>query len=61
MAYEPGVRYVLQPERTGHEMPGMREELRAGLEQPWKASLAERARLAERSAVAVLGRLLAAR
>ena len=32
----------------------LREELRAGLEQLWKASLAERARLAERSVVLVL-------
>ncbi len=67
-----GVRYVLESERMGHEVPGMRgvyshvtpgmrAELRAGLEQLWKSSLAERARLAERSAVPVLDSLLAAR
>jgi hypothetical protein len=64
-----GVRYVLQSERMGHEVPGMRgvyshitprmrAELRDGLQELWEASLHERAQLAERSAVAVLDRIL---
>jgi hypothetical protein len=64
------VRYVLQSERMGHEVPGMRgvyshitpgmrAELRAGLQELWEASLLERSRLAPRSAVAVLDGLLA--
>jgi hypothetical protein len=40
--------------------PGMREELRAGLEHFWKVSLMERVRLAERSAVPVLDHILMA-
>jgi len=65
-----GVRYVLQSERMGHEVPGMRgvyshitprmrDELKARLQELWEASLHERARLAPRSAVAVLDGLLA--
>jgi hypothetical protein len=67
---EIGVRYVLQSERMGHEVPGMRgvyshitprmrAELTAGLQELWEASLHERSQLAARSAVAVLDRLLA--
>jgi hypothetical protein len=66
---EIGVRYVLQSERMGHEVPGMRgvhshitpgmrAELKAGLQELWEASLLERSRLAERSAVAVVDGLL---
>jgi integrase len=66
---ELGVRYVLQSERMGHEVPGMRGvyahitprmrgELREGLQGIWEASLYERTRLAERSVVAVLDRIL---
>jgi hypothetical protein len=69
-SYEIGVRYVLQSERMGHEVPGMRgvyshitprmrAELTAGLQELWEASLHERSQLAARSAVAVLDRLLA--
>jgi integrase len=65
-----GIRYVLQSERMGHEVPGMRgvythitsrmrAELRDALQELWKASLRERALLAKRSVVAVLDGLLA--
>ncbi len=65
-----GIRYVLQSERMGHEVPGirgvyshvtpgMRDEAKAGLQELWEASLHERARLARRSAVPVLDGLLA--
>ena len=65
-----GVRYVLQSERMGHEVPGMRgvyshitpgmrAGLKAGLQELWERSLHERSRLAPRSAVAVLDGLLA--
>lgn len=65
-----GVRYVLQSERMGHEVPGMRgiyshitprmrAELKARLQELWEASLHERTLLAERSSVAVLGSILA--
>ncbi len=65
-----GVRYVLQSERMGHEVPGMRgvyshitpamrAGLRAGLQELWERSLHERSRLAQRSPVAVLDGLLA--
>jgi integrase len=68
---ELGVRYVLQSERMGHEVPGMRgvythitprmrAELRDGLQELWEASLDERVRLAERSAVGILDDLLRA-
>lgn len=64
-----GVRYVLQSERMGHEVPGMRgvyshitprmrAELRESLQQLWETSLQERARFAGRSSVAVLDGLL---
>lgn len=64
-----GVRYVLQSERMGHEVPGMRgvyshitprmrAQLRDGLQELWEASLYERTHLADRSAVTVLDRLL---
>jgi integrase len=66
---EMGVRYVLQSERMGHEVPGMRgvyshitpgmrEALTAGLQALWEASLRERARIATRSPVRVLDVLL---
>ena len=69
---ELGIRYVLQSERMGHEVPGMRgvyahitpqmrAELRDSLQELWEASLHERAQLAERSAVAVLDGLLTGR
>ncbi len=65
-----GVRYVLQSERMGHEVPGMRgvyshvtprmrDELRKGLQQLWEASLYERAQLSKRSAVSLLDHILA--
>jgi len=67
---EIGVRYVLQSERMGHEVPGMRgvyshitpgmrAELKAALQELWEASLHERSQIAARSAVAILDRLLA--
>jgi hypothetical protein len=67
-----GIRYVLQSERMGHEVPGMRgvyahitphmrAELRDSLQEVWQASLDQRARLSERSAVAVLDGILASR
>lgn len=65
-----GVRYVLQSERMGHEVPGMRgvyshitpgmrEGLTAGLQELWDDSLRERAGIADRSSVRVLDALLA--
>jgi integrase len=65
-----GVRYVLQSERMGHEVPGMRgvyshitpgmrEDLTAGLQQLWEAALHERAEIAVRSPVRILDTLLA--
>jgi hypothetical protein len=67
-----GVRYVLQSERMGHEVPGMRgvyshipprmrTELRDSLQEIWEASLYERALLTERSAVGILDRFLVSR
>lgn len=64
-----GVRYVLQSERMGHEVPGMRgvyshitlgmrEALTTGLQELWDDSLRERARIAGRSPVRVLNALL---
>jgi integrase len=64
-----GVRYVLQSERMGHEVPGMRgvyshitprmrADLRDDLQELWEASLHERALLADRSAVALLDGIL---
>jgi integrase len=65
-----GVRYVLQSERMGHEVPGMRgvyshitprmrAEMKARLQELWEASLHERTLLAERSSVAILDSILA--
>jgi integrase len=65
-----GIRYVLQSERMGHEVPGMRgvyshitprmrADLRAGLQELWEQSLLERAAMAVTSAVPILDRLLA--
>jgi hypothetical protein len=67
---ELGVRYVLQSERMGHEVPGMRgvyshisprmrAELKSGLQTLWEASLHERAELASHSAISVQDLLLA--
>ena len=67
-----GVRYVLQSERMGHEVPGMRgvyshitpgmrRDLWDGLEKLWRASLVERVQLSRRSAVPSLDVLLAPR
>jgi integrase len=67
---ELGIRYVLQSERMGHEVPGMRgvyshvtpamrADLRNGLQDLWEASLRQRARIAGRSAVGALDQLLA--
>lgn len=66
---ELGVRYVLQSERMGHEVPGMRgvyshitpqmrKELTDGLQNLWEASLVDRVRLAPRSLVTVLDGLI---
>ena len=65
-----GVRYVLQSERMGHEVPGvrgvyshiapgMREGLLARLQELWEASLHERARISARSPLPVLDAVLA--
>ncbi len=65
-----GVRYVLQSERMGHEVPGMRgvyshittrmrAELRTGLEDLWRISIHQRSQISNRSAVAVLDSILA--
>jgi hypothetical protein len=43
----------------GHVSSAMREELRAALQARWEESLRQRARLATRSAVSLLGGLLA--
>jgi hypothetical protein len=67
---ELGIRYVLQSERMGHEVPGMRgvyshitpgmrAELKMGLQELWEESLRLRANMARRSAAATLDRLLA--
>jgi hypothetical protein len=67
---EMGVRYVLQSERMGHEVPGMRgvyghvspamrADLKAALQERWERSLRDRARLSQRSTVAALDALLA--
>jgi len=72
MGYDLGIRYVLQSERMGHEVPGMRgvyahitpcmrAELRDALQGAWETSLDERARRAECPAVAVLDGILARR
>jgi hypothetical protein len=66
------VRYVLQAERMGHEVPGMRgvythiapewrADLTGGLQRLWEESLDARARICPRSSVSLLDRLLAAR
>jgi integrase len=66
-----GIRYVLQSERMGHEVPGMRgvyshitsgmrAELREGLQQLWETSLIQRVQLAKRSSVGTLDELLSA-
>jgi hypothetical protein len=63
--------YVLESERMGHEVPGMRgvyshvslrmrADLVACLQRLWETSLAERAALAPRSAVGALDALLSA-
>jgi integrase len=66
------VRYVLQAERMGHEVPGMRgvythiapewrTDLTDGLQRLWEESLDARARICHRSPVPLLDRLLTAR
>lgn len=68
---EAGISYVLQSERMGHEVPGMRgvyshisPRMRASLvdalQELWEASVAEQARLSPSSAVAALDAILAA-
>lgn len=68
---EAAVPYVLQSERMGHEVPGMRgvyahispamrTHLVDALEEMWRASLSERARMHPRSSVAALDDLLKA-
>jgi hypothetical protein len=68
---ELNVRYVLQAERMGHEVPGMRgiythiaPEWRAdlvnGLQRVWEESLTERAQMSPRSASPLLDTLLPA-
>jgi integrase len=69
---EAGTSYVLQSERMGHEVPGMRgvyghvspgmrADLVAALEGLWECSLQARAELAPRSSVPILDALLRAR
>jgi hypothetical protein len=64
-----GIRYVLQSERMGHEVegmrgiyshitPGMRAELTAGLQQLWEESLRQRSGLSPTSAIRTLDQLL---
>jgi integrase len=66
---EAGIPYVLQSERMGHEVPGMRgvyshvspamrADLVAVLEERWQAALRERARIAPHSSVRLLDSLL---
>lgn len=65
------IRYVLQAERMGHEVSGMRgiykhiapewrTDLVNGLQRIWETSLAERAAISLRSAVSLLDGMLAA-
>jgi integrase len=69
MMDDAGVHYVLQAERMGHEVPGMRgtyahptQEMRdtlvAALQRLWEQALAARAQMATRSPVGVLDGLL---
>jgi hypothetical protein len=66
------IRYVLQAERMGHEVPGMRgvykhiapewrADLVTGLQRLWVESLDERAKISERSSISLLDGLLASR
>ena len=68
---EDGIPEVLKAERMGHEMPGMhgvyghvspamRADLKGALQERWQTSLRDRARLAPRSIVPALDKLLAA-
>ena len=57
---EDGIPEVLKTERMGHEMPGMRADLKAALQARWADSLRERTRLCPRSIVPTLDVLLAA-
>jgi hypothetical protein len=65
-----GIRCVLQYERIGHEVPGMRgvcshitlgmrAAVKTGLQELWEESLRQRAQMAPTSALAVLDRQLA--
>lgn len=67
---EAGIPYVLQSERMGHEVPGMRgvyghvspamrDALTAALQECWETSLRDRARLSPRSHVPLMDVLLA--
>ncbi|HYZ53247.1 MAG TPA: hypothetical protein VE733_07035 [Streptosporangiaceae bacterium] len=67
---EAGIPYVLQSERMGHEVPGMRgvyghvspamrDALTAALQECWETSLRDRARLSPRSHVPLVDVLLA--
>jgi hypothetical protein len=71
LMYDLNVRYVLQAERMGHEVPGMRGiykhiapewriDLVTGLQRTWEEALAGRANIAPRSAVPLLDRILLA-
>jgi hypothetical protein len=68
---EAGISDLLRSERMGHDVPGMRgvyghvspamrADLTAMLQERWKTSLRERARLSARSIVPALDALLAA-
>jgi hypothetical protein len=45
----------------GHVSPAMRAELKAALQERWKTSLRERARISTRSSVGLLDTILAGR
>ena len=66
------IRYVLQAERMGHEVPGMRgvykhiapewrTDLVDGLQRLWEMSLDNRIKISRRSSVPLLDRVLADR
>jgi integrase len=68
---EAGIPYVLQSERMGHEVPGirgvyshvsltMRTDLVAAFQERWQAALRARVRIAPRSSVRLLNELLTA-
>jgi hypothetical protein len=66
---EDGIPEILQAERLGHTVPGirgvythvsdgMRDDLKARLQQRWEASLAERLRFGTSSPVPILNEIL---